>query len=141
MYSWVTREIVTWPHELFLKAADSVIPRSPHLESFVPPSPLLVMAPKLSKVCPSRWPDEGTDDDSDFADDHQPDVSTDEDSIMSGDEQVIAEGRAVNSNDKDNPGDEDAAAVGDEEAAAVGDEDAINEEKDSSVEEKYGAHS
>ena len=122
-----------WPHELFLKAADSVIPQSPHLESFIPPSPLLVMAPKLSKVCPSCWPDEGTDDDSDFANDHQPDVSTDEDLIMSGDEQVIAEGRAVNSNDKDNPGDEDAAAVSDE--------DAINEEKDSSVEEKYGAHS
>ena len=83
------------------------------------------MAPKLSKVCPSHWPDEGTNDDSDFADDHQLDVSTDEDSIMSSDEQVIAEGRAVNSNDKDNPGDKDA----------------INEEKDSSVEEKYGAHS
>ena len=125
MYLWVTHEIVTWPHELFLKAANSVIPWSPHLESFVPPSPLLVMVPKLSNVCPSCWPDEGTNDDSDFADDHQPDVSTDEDSIMSSDEQVIAEGCAVNSNDKDNPDDKDA----------------INEEKDSSVEEKYGTHS
>ena len=48
----------------------------------------------------SAWPKDGTDDDSDFADDHQPDISTNGESIMSGDDQVVAEGCAADSDDK-----------------------------------------
>ena len=87
---------------------------------------------KFSAAFASPWPNDGTEDDSDFADDYQPDVSTDEESIVSGDNQVIAEGRANRAHVKDS--DEDDAT--DKEDAASHDGAAIDRR-----EQRYNAHS
>ena len=80
----------------------------------------------FAEVFVSRWPNEGADEDLDFADndpgDDQSDLSIDEGSITSGDRKVIAKGSVAGSDDKDNASDEGAAAVSDEEAPAVGGE-------------------
>lgn len=91
--------------------------------------------PKFSTIFTSHWPDDGTDYDSDFADDRQPDISTDEESMMSGDAQVIAEGRASQAGDSDNESEDEAGEKG----TAVANEDvAIH---DSSGEERYDTSS
>ena len=94
--------------------------------------------PKFSAVFASLWPNDGTEDDSDFSDDHQPDVSTDGESILSGDNQVIAEGRAHRAHTADS---DEEDGVSDKEDAPSNDGATIDQEKNSSGEQRYNARS
>jgi hypothetical protein len=89
---------------------------------------------KFSNLFAFPWPGDATNN-SDFADNQQSDISTDEESILLGDNQVVAEGCAADSNDNDLAGDKEVADDG-----AANNEAAIDEEKDSSSEERC-AHS
>ena len=93
--------------------------------------------PTFSELFVSHWPNDGINEDLDFTDDNpcddQSDFSIDGDSITSGDMEVLAKGSAAGSNDEDN--------TGGDEAAAVRDGAAIDEEKNNLVEERYGTHS
>ena len=93
--------------------------------------------PTFFELFASHWPNDGIDEDSDFTDDNpcddQLDFSIDGDSITSGNMEVLAKGSVAGSDDKDN--------TGGDEAAAVHDSPTIDEEKNNLVEERYDTHS
>ncbi|KAN0139581.1 hypothetical protein V8E53_002610 [Lactarius tabidus] len=86
--------------------------------------------PKFSSLFASPWLGDASDY-SDFADNQQSNISTDEESVLLGDDQVVAEGCAADSDD-----DNSASGQDDSNNNTSNDEPAIEEDRDSSGEER-----
>jgi hypothetical protein len=84
----------------------------------------MAMAPrrKITTRKDPPWPDDDSEEDSDYLDDRQPDVTDEEASIISGDHSVIAEGRVRKA--------EAAAAKAAKETAATAAEEASDDDED-----------